>query len=76
MNKNLRNKLFILLASVALLLESVCPVLAQFSGSRRVRVYNPGTYNRTRTVMSNRAAMRKVLKKKRHRAAKRRRHTH
>ncbi len=72
----MRNKLLILLGSAALLLASVCPVLAQFSGSRRVRVYNPGRYHRTRTEMSRRAAMRKVLKKKRHRAARRRRHTH
>ena len=76
MKKHLRKKLLILLASVALLLGSVCAVPGQFSGSRRVRVYHPGTYHRTRTAMSRRAALRKILKKKRHRAARRRRHTH
>lgn len=76
MKKNLRNNLAVLLAGAALLLASVCPVPGQFSGSRRVRVYNPGTYHRTRTAASRRAASRKVLRKKRHRAAVRRRHVH
>ena len=74
MNKHLRKKLLIVLGSAMLLLGSICNVPGQFTGSRRVRVYNPWTYHRTRTEMSRRAAMRKVLKKKRHRAARRRRH--
>ena len=77
MKNSLRRKLMILLGSVALLLGGVCPAPGQFSGSRRVRVYNPGTYHRTRTATSRRAALRKLLKKKkRHRAAGPRRHTH
>lgn len=40
----------------------------------RVNVYNPGTYSRTRQTMSNRAALRAALKRKRlKRAASRKR---
>ena len=76
MKSGLRKKLFFLLAGAALLLGSVCPAPGQFSGSRRVRVYNPGRYQRTRAATSRGAALRKALKKRqRHRAAGRRRHT-
>jgi hypothetical protein len=74
MKEHLRNKLLILMGSAALLLGSVGPVPGQFTGSRRVRVYNPGTYHRTRATMSRRAALRKHLRKKRRRWARRRRH--
>ena len=37
----------------------------------RVSVYNPGTYARTRQTMSNRAALRAALKRRRLRAARR-----
>ena len=32
---------------------------------RQITVYNPGVYNRTRQTMSNRAAMRAALRRKR-----------
>ncbi|HKQ99190.1 MAG TPA: hypothetical protein VJT09_00875 [Pyrinomonadaceae bacterium] len=64
-----------LLWSAVLLLGSFCLAQGQFSSSQTVHVYNPGTYDRTRTVMSNRAAMRRVLRR-RHRAVRKRRHLH
>jgi hypothetical protein len=64
--------LIVLLVFTALLWGSLAAVQGQYSG--RVRVHNPGNYHRTRTLMSRRAAPRKILKKKRHRAAKHRRH--
>ncbi len=46
----------------------------EVSAQYRVNVYNPGNYSRTRQTMSNRAAVRAALKKKRlKRAAKARR---
>ena len=70
--RSTRSKLIVLLVFTALLWGSLAAVQGQYSG--RVRVYNPGNYHRTRTLMSRRAALRKILKKKRHRAAKRHRH--
>jgi hypothetical protein len=73
--RSTRKKSVVLLVFAALLLGSAAPVPAQFSGSRRVRVYNPGTYHRTRGAMSRRAAARKLHKKKKQRrAAGRHRH--
>ena len=70
-----RNNLIVLLVFTALLFGGVVSAQAQYSG--RVTVYNPGNYDRTRTVMSNRAAMRRVIRKmKRRHAARRHRHTH
>ena len=70
--RSTRNNLLALLVFTALLFAGAVSARAQYSGS--VTVYNPGTYERTRTLMSNRAAMRKVLKMKRRRAARRHRH--
>ena len=73
--RSTRSKLIALLVFTALLLGGVASIRGQFSGSRRVRVYNPGTYHRTRSVISRRAAVHKIhKKKKRHRAARRHRH--
>ena len=74
MKKHLRKKLIILLGGAALFFGSLCPAAGQLARSPRVRVYNPGSYQRTRSVMSRRAALRKILKKKRQRATKRHRH--
>ncbi len=68
-----RKNLTALLVFAALMFGGVVQARAQYSG--RVRVYHPGNYHRTRTQMSNRAAMRKVIRKmKRRRAARRHRH--
>ena len=66
MNK-LQQKIIILFGSIALVLGGFC--LAQ----GQIRVYNPQIYNRTRTTMSNRAAMRAALRKARQRAAAKKR---
>ena len=60
------------LFACALLLPPGAEVLAQ---GYRVNVYNPGNYSRTRQTMSNRAALRAALKRKRlkKRAASRKR---
>lgn len=60
---SLRKKI-VTIACVWLLLGVGAEVLAQ---GYRVQVYNPGVYNRTRQVMSNRAAFRAALKRKRER---------
>lgn len=67
--RRLRQKIFMLFGIAALLLGSLCIAQGQYTRSRRVRVYTPRTYNRTRSVMNRRAAMRKVVRK-RHRAAR------
>jgi hypothetical protein len=72
--KNLRQKLIILFASATLLLGCFC--FAQGQYTRRVRVYRPGSYHNTRTLMSRRAAMRKVIRKRRQAARKRRQALH
>jgi alpha-N-acetylglucosamine transferase len=72
--KSLRQKVIILFGSVALLLGSFCLAEAQYRS--RVRVYHPRRYNNTRTLMSRRAAMRKVIKKHRQAAKKRRQALH
>ena len=69
----MRKKIAVLIGSVVLLLECFSLAQAQYT---RVRVYNPGTYHNTRTVMSRRAAMRKVMKKHRKAVRKRRRALH
>ena len=61
----LRQRVFILLGSSVLILGSFCLAHGQYTRSRRVRVYNPGRYHRTRSEMSRRAAMRKVFKTRR-----------
>jgi hypothetical protein len=58
--KSFKGRLATLFAC-ALLLSGV-EVLAQ---GYRVNVYNPGDYSRTRQTMSNRAALRAALKRKR-----------
>ena len=68
--KSLRQKVIILFGSAALLLGSFCLVEGQYRS--RVRVYHPRIYHNTRTLMSRRAAMRKVIKKRRQAARKRR----
>ena len=72
--RRLRQKILMLFGLAALLLGSLCIAQGQYTRSRRIRVYNPGTYNRTRSVMSRRAAMRKVFKKRSRAARKRHRH--
>ena len=59
----LRQKIIVLCGSLALLSGGFCLAQAQ------IRVYNPGIYNRTRQVMSNRAAARAAARKARHKAA-------
>jgi hypothetical protein len=66
MNK-LRRKIIVLCGVGAFILGGFC--LAQ----GQIRVYNPQIYNRTRTTMSNRAAMRAALRKARARAAAKKR---
>jgi hypothetical protein len=66
-------KKFAALAFVWLmLLGGAAEVMAQY----RVRVYNPGRYNRTRQTMSNRAAVRAALKRKRQRQRRAAAHHH
>lgn len=60
-----RRKLFVLFGGVALILSGL------WTAQGQVNVYNPGIYNRTRNVMSNRAAARAALRKARQRAAMR-----
>jgi hypothetical protein len=72
--KSLRQKVIILFGTAALLLGSFCFAEAQFRS--RVRVYHPRRYNNTRTLMSRRAAMRKVVKQRRQAARKRRQALH
>ncbi len=70
---SLRKKLLTFFGGAALLLACFCPAQGQFSRSRRVRVYNPGTYARTRAAASRRAAARKAVRK-RQRVARKRHH--
>lgn len=63
MKRRLRTRVGALVFVSLLLLSGAAETLAQY----RVRTYNPGRYNRTRRVMSNRAAARAALRrKKRH----------
>ncbi|MBV8859005.1 MAG: hypothetical protein JOZ02_18880 [Acidobacteria bacterium] len=68
MKRVLRRRLGAFVFACLLLLGGAAEALAQ-----RVRVYNPGRYNRTRQTMSNRAAARAALKRKRQRRHARRR---
>lgn len=70
MTRVLRRRVGALAFACLLLLGGAAEAFAQY---RRVRVYNPGRYNRTRRVMSNRAAARAALKRKRQRQKVRRR---
>jgi hypothetical protein len=72
--KKLLQKIFVLSGSAALLLG--CFGFSQGQYSRRVRVYRPGPYNKTRVLMNRRAAMRSVIKKRRLAARKRRQAMH
>lgn len=61
--KSLRMRVAALaVCSLFLLSGGVVELLAR---GRQVSVYNPGVYNRTRRTMSNRAAVRAALRKKR-----------
>lgn len=68
MKRSLRTKVAALAFACVLLLGGAAEALAQY----RVRVYNPGRYNRTRQTMSNRAAVRAALKRKQRRQKARR----
>ena len=72
--RRLRRNLLIMFGGAAIFFASLCVAQGQYTRSRRIRVHTPGIYNRTRSMMSRRAAMRRVIRK-RHRAA-RRRHRH
>ena len=72
--RRLRRNLTIMFGGAALLLASVCVAEGQYTRSRRIRVHTPGVYNRTRSLMSRRAAMRKVVRKRLKAARKRHRH--
>jgi hypothetical protein len=72
--KSLQQKVIILFGTVALLLGSFC--LAEGQYRSRVRVYHPRRYHNTRALMSRRAAMRKVIKKRRQAIKKRRQVLH
>ncbi len=65
--RKLRQKIIILFGSISLLLGGFCLAHGQY---RSVRVYNAGIYNNTRNLMSRRAAMRKVIKKRQQAARK------
>ncbi len=69
MTNSLRKRVGALAFACLLLVGGAAEVLAQY---RRVRVYNPGRYNRTRQSMSNRAAARAALKRKKQRQKARR----
>lgn len=58
-----QRKIITLLISVVLLLGCVCLAQGQYTRSRRVRVYHPGTHNRTRVLMNRRALRRKIIRK-------------
>lgn len=60
--KSLRMRVAALAACCMLLSGGGVELLAR---GRQVSVYNPGVYNRTRRSMSNRAAMRAALRRKR-----------
>lgn len=68
----LRQRIFIVAAAVAVLASGAFHDAAG-QRMRPPRVYNPRTYNNTRTHMSNRAAARAALKKRQKAKAKRRR---
>ena len=69
--RSLKNRVAALSVCALLLAAAAAEVPAQ---GYRVNVYNPGNYSRTRQTMSNRAALRAALKRKRlRRAAKARR---
>lgn len=72
--RRLRRNLIIMFANAAVLLASLCVAEAQYTRSRPIRVHTPGVYNRTRSIMSRRAAMRKVVRKRLRAARKRHRH--
>lgn len=59
--RSLKTRAVVLAACWLLLLGGAAEVLAQ---RYRVRVYNPGRHGRTRQAMSNRAAARAALRKK------------
>lgn len=69
MKRSLKKRVGALVFVCLLLLGGAAETWAQY----RVRVYRPGRYNRTRSVMSNRAAMRAALKRKQQRRQARRR---
>lgn len=62
MAKGLNKRVGAFVFACLLLLGGAAETLAQY---RRVRVYNPGRYNRTRRSMSNRAAVRAAMRRKR-----------
>jgi hypothetical protein len=64
MMRSLRTKVVALVFALLLVLGGAAETLAQ---RYRVRVYNPSRHNRTRRSMSNRAAARAALKRKRER---------
>ena len=68
MRGSLRTRVGALAFACLMLLGGAAEALAQY----RVRVYNPGRYNRTRQTMSNRAAARAALKRKKQRQKARR----
>lgn len=68
MKSGLTKRVGALAFACLMLLGGAAEVLAQY----RVRVYNPGRYNRTRRTMSNRAAARAALKRKKQRQKARR----
>ena len=67
--RKVTRRLMVLFACALLLSGGAAEVWAQ---RYRVRVYNPGRYARTRQSMSNRAAVRAALKKKKKTARMRR----
>ena len=69
MTRSLRTRVGALVFVSLLLLGGAAETWAQY----RVRVYNPGRYNRTRQSTSNRAAVRAALKRKKQRQKARRR---
>jgi spermidine/putrescine-binding protein len=68
MKGSLRKRVAALAFACLLLAGGAAEALAQY----RVRVYNPGRYNRTRQTMSNSAAVRAALKRKKQRQKARR----
>ncbi len=62
--RSLHKRITILLMSIILLMGCFVSAQAQYSRSRRVRVYHPGRYNKTRVVMNRRALRRKIIRQR------------
>ena len=66
MKRSLRTRVGLVVFACLLLTGGAAETWAQY----RVNVYNPGTYSSTRQTMSNRAAQRAALKRKKQKRQK------